>query len=313
MTTLQTPTPLRSGQMGVIREDAATLDGIKGMLDEARAWGMLGFDLEWMVPDGRITWIGIGTAKRAISLWRPALSDAAMDLLRVALADPALPKLCHNVQADIETWQREEGPVAGVFEDTMLQHHAAYPGIAHDLQAVTSQFLVVPPWKTWHKEAQKQAEEGAKAEKAAAKETAKEQAKAEKVAVVAKNKIAKAIEKGAKQVGIFEKTYGATEAVTAAHAALCAADGLVAVEFALDKLTNIVIPAERDRCKTERSAKKQAAHEARNTAVSDAAAKRKAERRAALEQLAAGHAPRVANANPAPSSIRPQPHREADK
>jgi hypothetical protein len=31
-------------------------------------------------------------------------------------------------------------------------HHAAYPGIDHDLQQVVSQHLCVPPWKVLHKQ-----------------------------------------------------------------------------------------------------------------------------------------------------------------
>ncbi|MGH7179878.1 MAG: DNA polymerase, partial [Tepidisphaeraceae bacterium] len=38
--------------------------------------------------------------------------------------------------------------LAGPWEDTLLAHHAAFPGCAHRLQVVTSQFFATPPWKS---------------------------------------------------------------------------------------------------------------------------------------------------------------------
>ena len=63
------PTPLRTGQMGLIREPGASLAAVQAILEEARAWGMLGVDLEWVtMEDGTrvITWCGIGLAGRAV-------------------------------------------------------------------------------------------------------------------------------------------------------------------------------------------------------------------------------------------------------
>lgn len=195
------PTPLRTGNDGIHVGTGVTLEATRLMLTECYAWGAMGFDLEW-APDGRITWIGLGTAKRGISLWRPTLPNEVMDMIRTAAADPNLVKIAHNIQADIQSWEREEGPVGGLWEDTMLLHHAAFPGLAHDLQNVVSQFCVVPPWKVWHKQAQLAAKERTKEfklqEKAALKQREKDAREAERLATRDARELERAITAQAK-------------------------------------------------------------------------------------------------------------------
>lgn len=167
------------------------------LVADVREWGLVGLDLEWS-RDGRITWLGLGTAKRAFAFWYPALPVALIETAKALLADPDLPTLIQNLQADKEVWEREtSSPISGVIEDTMLMHHAAYPGIAHDLQQVVSQFLAVPPWKTWR--AQQKAE-GQERDKAAAKEAkaaAKQAEHERRNQEAAAKKAAKAAEKQA--------------------------------------------------------------------------------------------------------------------
>lgn len=117
-------------------------------LADVYKWGMLGIDLEWNA-ERQITWLGIATKTRALSLYWPQVASDSLvfGLLREAGEDSKLPKLFHNLQADIEVWEAQIGRILGPVEDTMLMHHAAFPGAAHDLQNVTSQFLLVPPWK----------------------------------------------------------------------------------------------------------------------------------------------------------------------
>jgi len=38
-------------------------------------------------------------------------------------------------------------PIGGPIDDTLLQHHAAFPGLPHKLDQIATQFFVVPPWK----------------------------------------------------------------------------------------------------------------------------------------------------------------------
>jgi len=162
------------------------------ILKDIYEWGMLGLDLEWTCEGSKnpldalgagahraiITWVGVGCAKRAVSFQFSALVESGeMPLLQAAMEDPDLAKLAHNKQADKAVWEGIVGPIYGRMSDTMLMHHAAFPGIDHDLQQVVSQFLCVPPWKVDHGrqiaeyKAQEKAE--AKAMKAAEKEVKK--------------------------------------------------------------------------------------------------------------------------------------------
>jgi len=266
-----TPTPLQTGDSGVFTVPGAAAEAVVLMIAECRAWGALGFDLEW-APDGRITWIGIGTAIRAISLWRPTLPESVMVALREAVADPLLVKIAHNCQADIQRWEVEEGPVGGLWEDSMLAHHAAFPGLAHDLQNVVAQFCVVPPWKVWHKDAQE-----------ASKARDKEFKQAEKVAVKAATKIVKeqgkvqdkndkaivkAHAKAATKIEIFLKTYPMTPVVQEALDAVLAETVTgPQLDMRLDTLCNFAVPREMERIKAERKAERVAAHEASNAAL----------------------------------------------
>jgi uracil-DNA glycosylase family 4 len=127
----------------------------------------------------QITWVGVACGIRGVSFkfealledhlahgggdvsplltdreaWGAFPSDpSGLMLLQAAMGDPRLPKIMHNKQADIAIWEAKVGNMLGRRVDTMLLHHAAYPGIDHDLQQVVSQHLCVPPWKVLHKQ-----------------------------------------------------------------------------------------------------------------------------------------------------------------
>jgi len=145
-------------------------------LDAAVLSGMLAIDLEWG-KDGLITWLGLASWDKvmsndynAISIYWPRMPRALVVHVASYGWRDSLPKLFHNLQADIKVWEKQIGPIQGVLEDTMLMHHAAYPGAAHDLQNVASQFLLVPPWKADRRNETKQAaRDFVKAEKQAKK------------------------------------------------------------------------------------------------------------------------------------------------
>ncbi len=127
----QAPTPLRTGQMGLIREPGASLAAVQAILEEARAWGMLGFDLEWVtLEDGTriITWCGVGHAGRAVSFWWHTLPEASQQAIKDAIKEATLPKLAHNIQADIKTWEMNfgEGAVGGLWEDCHLDSETEF-------------------------------------------------------------------------------------------------------------------------------------------------------------------------------------------
>jgi uracil-DNA glycosylase family 4 len=204
---------------------------MRAVLDEARAWGMLGIDLEW-TKEGRITWLGLGhggkwsggAEGRSVAFWKDAIPEAVLKLAADAIADETLPKLIHNLQADKEVWEREIGPMRGPIRDTLLMHHAAFPGLAHDLQQMASQFLVVPPWKTQRRDERKANE---KAARARAKEEIKMQKKAEHEARNAAKKVEaearKAAAKSEKQRAHDEENLRRAEEAAAKKAARQAA------------------------------------------------------------------------------------------
>jgi hypothetical protein len=253
-----TPTPLRVEGAGVCLDPSKVPDAIRAIIADARAWGLLGIDLEWN-KDGRITWVGLGTAQRAVSFWWPEMAEEGRKLIADAFAEPLLPKLGQNgIQADRAVWEREVGPTGGVWEDTMLLHHAAYPGIAHDLQQIVSQFLVVPPWKAWRREAMRLADQQrrdqAKAEKKAVKQAAHQARNAERAAEKQRKKDAKVAEREQKVAGKIAEKEAKKSEKQLAHEAKIAQQ-----------------QAERERKKAE----KIAAHEARNAASAAAAKSRK--------------------------------------
>jgi hypothetical protein len=264
--TITTPTPLRIGDAGVFTAPGNTLESVQAILAEARAWGMLGIDLEWN-EEGRITWVGLGHAMggtgRAVSFWWPTLPAEARKLIADAFASPDLPKLGQNgIQADRPIWEREVGPTGGVWEDTMLLHHAAFPGIAHDLQQLVAQFLVVPPWKAWRREAMRlaaeQRREQAKADKKAQRMADHDARNAQRKADAEAKRLQKKAEKDQKVAAKAADKEAKKSEKQIAHEAKIAAQ-----------------IAERERKKAE----KIAAHEARNAAA--AAAGKKGRRKAA--------------------------------
>lgn len=322
MTDQTQPTPLRTGQMGLVRAAGASAEAIAQILAEARQWGLLGFDLEWVtLEDGTrvITWCGVGHAGRAVSLWWHTLPAAGQQAIKDAIKDATLPKIAHNIQADIKTWEMNfgDGSVGGLWEDTMLMHHASYPGIAHDLQAVTSQFLVVPPWKTWHRDAEKAKKEADKQAIAAQKKSDRDAVKADKDAQRAADKTVKLIDRYAKQVDKFCETYPESTFIADFRPHLAAPEVSLEQVEALGAQLKEAIPAERDRIKAERKVAKAAAHEAKNAAAAAAKEAKKVEKQATHDEKNAKAAAdaeakkaakrlfqtstRVANANPSPS------------
>lgn len=251
-----TPTLIKTANQGVVTDPIKAVEAMRAIIADAWKWGLLGVDLEWD-KHGRVTWIGFGTAARAFAFWHATLPEEALQLAREAMADPKLVKLGHNgIQADRPVWEREIGPVSGMgtWQDSLLLHHAAYPGLAHDLQQVVSQFLVVPPWKAWRAQANKQAVADTKAKNKMTKEIAK-----------AKTKEQQELEQlAAKEARDAEKTRKKAEN-QAAHEA-----------------RNAALAAE----KAAKKAEKQAAHEARNAALKAEKEAKKAVKSASVDKVA---------------------------
>ena len=64
------------------------------------------------------------------------------------LRDALTSSIYHNKIFDVPILERVLGiTIHGDRHDTMMMHHALYPKVRHDLQAVGAQYLAVEPWK----------------------------------------------------------------------------------------------------------------------------------------------------------------------
>lgn len=211
-----------SDDIKVVHEATDVAGEMEAILHDVYAWGILGFDLEWICEGSTnpldalgaeayraaITWVGVGCGTRAVSFkWAALRVDCAsrtfkgiretsgLAQLEAAMEDERLPKLCHNKQADKAIWEAQVGPIRGRHLCSLLMHHAAFPGIDHNLQQVASQFLCIPPWKVEHARAVAAAKAQEREAIKAAKLVEKEQAKAERVAAHEARNAALAAEK----------------------------------------------------------------------------------------------------------------------
>jgi hypothetical protein len=211
--------PKWSDDIMVVHEAAEVMPALEALFGDVYDWGVLGLDLEWLCDGSKnaldalgagahralITWVGLGCGTRAISFKWGALFEAegAFTYIQQVMEDEGLPKLMHNKQADIAVWEAQVGPIKGKRICSMLMHHVAFPGIDHDLQQVTSQFLCVPPWKVDHSRAiaehAARMREEAQAIKTAEKETKKAEKKAAHEARNAEKKAKAAEVKAAKK------------------------------------------------------------------------------------------------------------------
>lgn len=132
---------------------------VRDALDRAFAEGEVSIDLETYVDDverhhalmaymARIRTIGLSTNDKTISVMWEHVPGWALSYLALALAHPNVTKTFHNGLYDRTVLAANGFTVDGPWEDTLLGHHAAFPGCAHRLQSVTAQFFAVPPWKS---------------------------------------------------------------------------------------------------------------------------------------------------------------------
>lgn len=124
---------------------------------DAVAEGAMSIDLETYVDDSErhsalmaymanIRVIGIATKKKAVSLAWELLPSWCQSILQLLLIN--VETTYHNGLYD-RTVLRRYGFIFGDrWFDTLLAHHAAFPGNAHRLQTVASQFFGVSPWKS---------------------------------------------------------------------------------------------------------------------------------------------------------------------
>ena len=121
--------------------------------------GAFALDLETYVEDqdrhhalqayvAKIRALGLATETMAVSVIWDVLHPWARQLLRLLLAHPQVTKVYHNGLYDRTVLLAQGFQLEGPWDDTLLLHHAAFPGCAHGLQLVTAQFYATAPWKS---------------------------------------------------------------------------------------------------------------------------------------------------------------------
>lgn len=102
--------------------------------------------------NAKIRAISLATPQYAISVSWFILTPRAKRLIAAILGDRTIKITFHNGLYDRPILRRHGMPVRGPWGDTLLMHHSAFPGLAHDLQTVTAQFKAVTPWKSEHRD-----------------------------------------------------------------------------------------------------------------------------------------------------------------
>jgi uracil-DNA glycosylase family 4 len=95
----------------------------------------------------RLTAIGLATTEWGLSVAWEILPPRARAFVKALLGDASIIKGFHNSLYDKPVLLHNGMPVRGPIFDTLLLHHAAFPGLAHDLQRVATQFFAISPWK----------------------------------------------------------------------------------------------------------------------------------------------------------------------
>ena len=145
------------------RANALFIEALNDALEE----GAFSLDLETYVDDpdrhhalmqyeAKIRVIGIATNKKSISVLWDFLTPLSFSYLQLVLGKVA--GRFHNGLYDRTVLRNKHYgfilPTVGiddgapVWSDSLLAHHAAFPGNSHRLQTVTAQFYGVGPWKS---------------------------------------------------------------------------------------------------------------------------------------------------------------------
>jgi uracil-DNA glycosylase family 4 len=97
----------------------------------------------------KIRAIGLAVGDWSISVLWDLLPRWCLDLLRYLLINPDIRLVGHNLLYDRSVLRANGFPcIQDGFDDTLLMHHNAFPGAAHNLQSVTAQFFATSAWKS---------------------------------------------------------------------------------------------------------------------------------------------------------------------
>jgi DNA polymerase I-like protein with 3'-5' exonuclease and polymerase domains len=102
-----------------------------------------------------MTAIGLATRKRAVSVRWDIIGYRGFAALQRVFNRPWVRVAFHNVLYDLPVLHKHGFTVLCKLVDTLLMHHSAFPGLAHDLQRVLTQFFVAKPWKSEFRQGKK--------------------------------------------------------------------------------------------------------------------------------------------------------------
>jgi DNA polymerase I-like protein with 3'-5' exonuclease and polymerase domains len=136
---------------------------MRRMVQDARRERMVACDTETYVDNeqqhsalqpinAKLTAIGFATPKWGLSIAWNIVTPMAKRLMAALMADPLVRVVFHNSIYDRGVLKRHGMPVHGPVDDTLLKHHAAFPGLSHNLQRAATQYFAITPWKSEFRE-----------------------------------------------------------------------------------------------------------------------------------------------------------------
>ncbi len=132
-----------------VRAEALVLGILRDI--EELGWGAYDTETTSKRPlEAELRTIAFATPKRAVAVAWEILTPRAHEAIRSFLRDPHIHKVLQNLIYDHSVLEAKGYELRGPVDDTLLAHHCAFPGLAHDLQRMTTQFFVVRPWKAEH-------------------------------------------------------------------------------------------------------------------------------------------------------------------
>ena len=131
------------------------VEALQAAFDE----GEIAIDLETYVDDAdkhtalmayvaKVRAIGLATKQRSISVLWDLLPSWAFSYFQAALVSERVSCTFHNALYDRTVLKANGFQLREWFFDSLLAHHSAFPGCAHNLQIVTAQFFAIAPWKS---------------------------------------------------------------------------------------------------------------------------------------------------------------------
>ncbi len=131
---------------------------MKEMQEDALRLGLIAIDIETTAGEGgrtakdsltcAMTSIGVSNVEWALSMPYELYTLPVWNVLREMCGDERIAKTYHNRQFDEQVLERYGIVFHGERHDTMLRHHAAFPGSDHKLQRVVTQFFARSSWKS---------------------------------------------------------------------------------------------------------------------------------------------------------------------